>query len=624
MSNIEFESLDDIPEDDVEQEEEVSRIPYPTNIDTFRLESSSGRSISRAAYDRDRRTIEPGMAFNISFWDVYGTRGVQTAFQNLATWAEANNILVSSVSREEYSFEGIILNVPYWFVVGDPDDPDSKPLREYIPNIQCTCGHTNPYPSVLCLDCGRAMYCSRCREQADNQQYDAINGHYCEHCGMHCERDDCTAPNSHYHPNYTDCPTCNPQDRCFNCATTFPRGEGHELEVRSGRRRQFIACNSCWPQCCNQCGRVNSEDLVEENLCSTCAATSYNEEWEDSELENEELEIPSIPGRETIRLVGIEIEGANGEGYSGNDAGQLLATRLYDEGISSSYSMHGYHHGNGSSLVHVERDSSVDWEMVIGPLNIAESDHVNVLNRSVKVVRKMIKEDRTLKLDMRAGMHVHVGASNVSFHSAYNLHILYMHNEDFLYRIGAANWPHHRSIIRRGRDTAGKSPLTEGKLNFARTFRENRYYGLSFENYFARYFEACHCGARQYGLFDECTCELGKCTFEFRLFNTTANTIKIHAYLALCQALVAKAIELPEITDISEYPALDFEKVRFSDMNNTMKRRLGREWEKRIEFVNEQLPLTPEEKKSIYYCVNNSEIGKVVSNAEILINGGNV
>ncbi len=116
---------------------------------------------------------------------------------------------------------------------------------------------------------------------------------------------------------------------------------------------------------------------------------------------------------------------------------------------------------------------------------------------------------------------------------------------------------------------------------------------------------------------------MGKCTFEFRLFNTTANTVKLHAYLALCQALVAKEIELPEITDASQYPALDFEKVRLNDMTDQMKRRLGTEWERRIEFVNNDLPLTQEEKKSIHYCVVNSEVGKVVNNAEILINGGN-
>ncbi len=562
------------------------------------------------------------MSIQVAFWDIYGASAIRQNFTNLIQWAEENNIFISSVSTEPYNVDVGTLDVPYWFAIGEPDDPNSKPLGEYLPSIDCECGVSNTFPSTMCSNCGKAFYCGRCRRLCDDAGFDSMFGGFCENCGGSCENCE-----ERYHPDYADCPTCNPMERCFHCGNQFPEGTGNSIQLlRSDgtSRREYVACDDCYRHACTTCGGVYYDELVDENLCGGCAATIHSESWDDeSDLENDELNIPSIPGRETIRLVGVEIEGANGEGYRGRDSGQLLASRLYDEGISSSYEMHGYHHGSGSSLVHVERDSSVDWEMVIGPLNFAEPTHVDTLNKSVKLVRKMINEDRTLKLDMRGGLHIHVGAQNVGFHSAYNLHLLYMYNEDFLYRIGAAKWPHHRSIIRRGRDTAGKSPKVEGKLNFARTFRENRYFGLSFENYFARYFNACHCGARQYGLFDECTCELGKCTFEFRLFNTTANTVKLHAYLALCQALVAKAIELPEITDASQYPALDFEKVRLNDMTDQMKRRLGTEWERRIEFVNNDLPLTQEEKKSIHYCVVNSEVGKVVNNAEILINGGN-
>jgi hypothetical protein len=87
----------------------------------------------------------------------------------------------------------------------------------------------------------------------------------------------------------------------------------------------------------------------------------------------------------------------------------------------------------------------------------------------------------------------------------------------------------------------------------------------------------------------------------------------------MCQALVAKAIEMEEIKDASNYPPLDFVKSRVSDMHPSTRRKMNREWEKRIVFVNEQLPLTKEEKKSIHYCIVNSEMGKTVTNADILL-----
>jgi hypothetical protein len=354
--------------------------------------------------------------------------------------------------------------------------------------------------------------------------------------------------------------------------------------------------------------------LNDDGYCSNCATRSVGED-DDIEAESD-MTIPSIPGRENVLLCGIEIEGSNAKGQT--RTGSALARALQNAQLSYHAEMTGYHSGSGhrNFKVHVERDGSVDWEMVVGTINMGDPRDVDILDRAVKIVRGMIRNGEA-RLDMRAGLHIHVEAARIGLVGAYNLYRYYMHCEDFLYRVGAAKWPFHRAILG-GRGHPEKNPEAIGKLQFARTFTGNRYYGLSFDNYFARYFAQCQCGARQYGMFEDCTCNLGKCTFEFRLFNTTANTTKVHAYLALCQALVAKASSMPEVSD-EEYPSFDFYRGKVKEFSPTRIRTYKRKWEKCVEFVNNELPLTDEERRSIYYCVANSEIGNVVENSGILL-----
>ncbi len=601
-----------IPEENPEENpENVGRIrPVPVpSITGVRFSNRNGESI-RA--NRRFNTVDNGDTVQISFWDI-SPESVRDSFQALKEWLVANEFHISGVSKDYFSdendFQG---NIVYYFSVWNPETNGSLDPLTILSQPPCGCGEELDYPTFKCPSCEELVYCSACRDFTARSIFDETWGAYCDRCGGQCT--DC---DGEFHVNWRSCPDCFPRVNCRGCSRTLFI-DREEIRTHEVEGATYSYCVSCYEGICHSCGMVvDPEQIIEDegHSCINCVSRNNNEEWDESSVDN--LLIPTIPGREVIRLVGVEIEGANGEGLNGRDGGNTLARALYDAGLSGSYAMNGYHSGN-QSKVYVERDSSVDWEMVVGPLNVANPLDVDLLNSSVRVIRGFIN-DKTLKLDMRAGMHVHVGAEKVPFHNAYNLHKLYMYMEDFLYRLGAAKWPYHRSVNRRGRDQAGKSPGTSGKLNFAQTFSGQRYYGLSFDNYFARYFESCSCGARSYGLFDECTCDLGKCTFEFRLFNTTANTVKIHAYLAICQSLVAKAIELDEITDEREYPALDFVKAKVPDMHHSTRSKYIREWEKRIVFVNEQLPLTPEEKKSIHYCVMNSELGKVVTNADILL-----
>jgi len=566
---------------------------------------------------RANGTINTGATVQIAFWEM-SPENVRAAFTSLKAWLVENQLGLVSGGNEYFTEGDFNANIGYYYSLCETSHRGYTDPIEILSQPDCSCGTEITYPSAKCPDCESNLFCSNCRAFKSDVRYNEIWGTHCGDCSTTC--DQCEEMLA---PNQERCPACHPSRRCASCPTTIYINDEdsiyHEYINENGDTE--IYCDNCFNGLCHNCGDVVAHENIMEDeghQCISCVSRNNHEEWDEtSELPNESLAIPTIPGRETIRLVGVEIEGANGDGMVDLQGGQLLAESLYTQGISRNHSIGGYHSGS-RGLVHVERDSSVDWELVIGPINVANPEHVDILNKSVRVVRGFIN-NKTLKLDMRAGLHVHVGADRVPFHNAYNLHKLYMYMEDFLYRFGAAKWPYHRSINRRGRDQAGKSPNTDGKLNFARTFSGQRYYGLSFDNYFARYFEQCECGARTYGLFDECTCDLGKCTFEFRLFNTTANTVKLHAYLAMCQALVAKAIEMEEIKDLKQYPALDFVKSKASDLSATARRKLNREWEKRIVFVNEQLPLTQEEKKSIHYCIINSEMGKTVTNADILL-----
>jgi len=611
----EGENMPENPEVTPDENDPVRSVPVPDDLAGMR-----GVSFYTVGGNRIQTTenVVPGNIFQMAFWDMTPD-SIRLGYTRLKEWCAENEFWITTIHNEYFSEGDFEIHAPYYFALVEPSTRGAIDPAEYFSQPDCACGAELNYPSVHCDECDGNTYCSSCREFRSEARWDDHQGSYCDQCGRRC--DTC---GEIYHGSYRRCSSCHPSVRCSGCRQLIyinDEGANHHRIENSGISQTY--CDNCYHHVCHTCGIiVERENIIvdgDTQTCVSCISRNSNEEWDElSELENAELAIPTIPGREVIRMVGVEIEGANGEGMIDHDGGNTLARALYDNGLSSNHSMGGYHSSSRHSLVHVERDSSVDWEMVVGPLNVAEPNHVDVLNRSVKIVRGFVNS-KTLKLDMRAGLHIHVEAAKVPFHNAYNLHKLYMYMEDFLYRFGAAKWPYHRSINRRGRDQAGKSPVTDTKLMFARTFTGNRYYGLSFDNYFARYFENCACNARQYGLFDECTCNLGKCTFEFRLFNTTANTVKLHAYLAMCQALVAKAIEMNEIEDASKYPTLDFIKSRASDLRPSELKKLNREWEKRIVFVNEELPLTPEEKKSIHYCIMNSEMGKTVTNADILI-----
>jgi hypothetical protein len=479
------------------------------------------------------------------------------------------------------------------------------------PEIECPrCGETHPAYTTHCEGVG--IYCRDCGAQTNDlaQRGDTLayvgEEFLCSRCGTSCDYDGCE---NYARSHNRWCVEHGQSASCSVCSTLMEVAAGEDVPWRSTPEFNAI-CEGCMDHFCARCNRYSPYNLTHVaeigNLCRRCWIVELTGGNEDEEFDPENTavaELPTIEGREAIRLCGIEIEGANGTG-NGND----LALALYQQELSYSDSMTGYHGGRDSGFAHVERDSTVDWEVVMGPLNAADPDDVLMVNQTVRTIRTMVK-DGVLGLDLRAGCHIHVEAARVSLDGAFNLNTLFGYLEDVMFRLGAARWPVHRAIAN---DEYTLPVLKEERrVAFAR-FHENEdthHYALSFSNYFSRMLNNCSCGAVRYDSWEDCTCSLGKCTFEFRVFNTTANPRKLHAYLALCQAMVAKAIGLGRLSDpLGEFPTQGFYCGRFKDMAPDVQESTVSEWQTRLQWMFRELPLTDEEKLSLAYCVRHSEL----------------
>jgi len=543
-------------------------------------------------------------------------------FLSFFSWLEENDLKAIGYDRNTFQItvegqsELLRYQFPayYSFEIYRPGDwPYGS--DEHIVNTEFFCGNCgnseHKYSSLFCHnpECDSLFYCMNCRRFRDSANFDITSAMtHCVRCGSECS---C----GRYHSGYlAQCATCEPVFQCGNCGG-HSTGDPHIVMFSN---TEIKCCSYCHSTFCVSCEQFTPDALDDDRVCERCnflGKDGDKEVFDDKDtMASTKLTLPTIPGREMIRLSGVEIEGGLGKTRispsSGLTGPNALARALYDNGLSGNYQQVGYHHGEG--FARVETDASCDWECVIGPINMANYEDVKRLNKVVKIIKQHIKDD-LLKLDLRCGTHIHIGADKVSLGQAYNLHLIYTFMEDVLYRLGAANWPVHRILINDESHSAKRSPKQSGKTRFARTFHagEARYYGLSFSNYFERMLSECNCGAARYGAYEECTCDLHKCTFEFRLFNSTANTIKLHAYLALSQALVSKAISMPEIKDPNVFEEFPFVTQRFRDMSPNLQSEMIHKWDSRLRYIATELPLTDDEKKSIYYCIKNSELVKV-------------
>jgi hypothetical protein len=372
-------------------------------------------------------------------------------------------------------------------------------------------------------------------------------------------------------------------------------------------------CEDCIPGRCTGCDYETS--YLEDGYCEDCYPNRNAElpSIENREVEEEtnvleaDLIIPLIPGRENVRRVGIEIEGGG--------SWRSLGAALFARGLTPHAELGSYHEqtsmGSDSRFWSLERDSSVDWELVSPPLNIANRTDIRQLRQALQIIQAQIKS-KEVWLDLRCGLHIHVGAEKAGIAHAWRLGVIWGFMEDLIFRLGAAKWPMHRAVTN-GLHYCQPTPKgAKTKLAFGRQMDNemDRYNALSFQNYISSFTRNCTCGAVRYDSWDECECRLGKCTFEFRVFNTSANMHKIHAYMALCQAMVAWATSEQEV-DADKFDDHAFVNKHFDDINDEAQAALILGWQDGLSFIFNELPLTKGERLNLIYCIENSEVNAV-------------
>ena len=307
--------------------------------------------------------------------------------------------------------------------------------------------------------------------------------------------------------------------------------------------------------------------------------------------------VPRMENR-PARLISCELEVGNGA--SG------IARTLHATGVAYSPDVDHYH-SRSTAFCHVEEDGSVNGEIIFQKMNLSKLIHARKFSKGLKTIYAAIKNGQS-SLDMRCGFHVHIGVSFDGRNSCYtmdaieNLYFLTNYLEDTLFRLSSANWPCHRTE-KAEENYAGRSPKgLKSKLSIGMRMERER--GAVNLSPFLYERGQCHCGAFSFGTWGECTCKFDKGTIEFRVFNGTANPKKIHAYIALSQALVAYA-ETHKITE-EEFPQLGWtQDTKTINLEQNASR---------LNFIFKQLPLTIDELKDVFYCVERSSLNKVSEN----------
>lgn len=420
-------------------------------------------------------------------------------------------------------------------------------------------------------------------------------------------------------------PLVNDNDVCTECGVSCSEcGELFDADTTGGSRCSrceaiYAYCGSCGDPIesemdvynrdgdayCRYCAENYDEEFGDEDpLSSYSRGRPSNAEEFDPNLQPVSFLLEDVPGR-VNRRIGLEIEGG------GN--GGVLANALYE--VEASHENHsvGYHAQtrNGGNRFTVESDATVDWEMVSPVLDLRETGDADLAQRAISTLWNL-SQGNELWHDYRAGLHIHVGAEHISIAQAYRLGHLWNFVENAVFRLSAAKWGHHR-IHEQG--TSFCQPLPKGfknRLEFSRTInRAGRYAALSFQNYLSGHMSNCSCGAVQFDSWDVCECEsLGKCTFEFRVFNATSNPLKLKAYIGLVQALVNYAIEMDPLTDEeweARFPAQGYTDSDHTPYSESQSQGLL----DALRFIFTDLVLSEAERDALAYCVEESDLASL-------------
>lgn len=329
--------------------------------------------------------------------------------------------------------------------------------------------------------------------------------------------------------------------------------------------------------------------------------------YEAQETTDDEVRIPSSPlalavlPNRPARLLSFEQEVGRGGNY--------IAEQLHLGGFASDRYVHGYHHRHEArgDMVWVEEDGSVAAEVIWSKLDLTDANVARRFEDGLEVIRNGIRGGE-VKLDMRCGLHIHVGLGYDALlgtpaygsRSVESLYHLWNHLEDTMYRLASANWRCHRTEVAESNYAPPTRKGLVGVTQVGDAFQTGRG-ALNLSNYLSARGE-CNCGAFRFAAWEECVCELRMPTVEFRVFNASANKRKLRAYGALCLAMVAYAEQ--HKVQPNTHPVLGWE--RATELLNV------EESKQRLAFILDELPMTREERLDVVYCAEKSSLREVV------------
>ena len=407
-------------------------------------------------------------------------------------------------------------------------------------------------------------------------------------------------------PQFNSCTDCIPRIQCARCEGQFPEGFVINDNAGDGRPR----CNNCWTYNCTACNTwFETQCLTVEGqdgyFCSACRLTINAERYEefDPEVDDVPAAVLALANdrHRPVRMCSIEMETVEG--------GSNLARVLAGAGLAEYGEVLGYHSSAAISpnyFCHVERDSSIGsngGELVFDRIRLDEKADVEKLHQAMGLVRQQIKGGQ-LQVSLACGLHIHVDAHQFGVGDVRNLVLVTNYLEDVLYRLSAAKYKRHRG-------TGHAIPLLKGPYTTKRDFgvhffnNNEHHSALNVTPYWEAMRSRCTCGAALIGEHESCNCNLGKCTFEFRYFNGTANFRKVHAYAALCQSLVSYAKLVDDLTD-TDFPPQEYD-GRHVGAGAAKKDK----WDERLRWMLANLYFAPNERESFLYCVKYSALAEL-------------
>ena len=527
---------------------------------------------------------------------------ITTKYQAIREWADANGYILEAIGYDVVPYNQW---ADFWYWVGFKITAQADANNDqYFRAFPCPSCGTETQPGVgVCPTCTHIMSCHTCNVYGLALYTEvAQDGRgFCGKCVKACTTCDSFLPAN---SAFSRCSTCDERINCRGCAQTRSLSD---TEERAGGRY----CGPCLTNFCDECNTFDRNraeitlDGTTRHLCKECAEKVYDaqrekmESWSLDELPvSGSLLIPSSQAR-PVRTISIETE------FDGD--GPQVTRALHKAGLLPSPQMNGSHLAQPDGLSHpclMKRDGSVSGgELVTYLLDMDNENHSEALLRMTEVM-KGCRDMNHARFSKNAGGHIHIDLHGFTMTDAWAYYTIFKFLERPLYLLGGAGATYgHRSL----EGSSYSQPPNGGPYGSVRKFALNfpgGRTGLNLGNWSSMRGN-CKCGAFQAGEWGDCSCNLGKATAEWRLWNAEVTPRILHAWISIMQATTAYAQLISDGLDETQYPYLNWEARAFTTATTAASKNAVKE---RLEWMHRTLPLTIHERDSIIYTAKRSQL----------------